>query len=104
MNRFQGKVVLVTGGSSGIGRAAALAFAREGAAVAVAARGSERGEAVVREIEVAGGTAAFFRTDVSRADQVEALVRGTVERFGRLDCALTTRPRWRSARTSRCTS
>lgn len=88
MNRFQGKVVLVTGGSSGIGRAAALAFAREGAMVAVAARGSERGEAVVREIAEAGGTAAFFRTDVSKADEVEALVRGTVERFGRLDCAL----------------
>jgi NAD(P)-dependent dehydrogenase (short-subunit alcohol dehydrogenase family) len=88
MNRFEGKVVLVTGGSSGIGRAAALAFAREGAMVAVAARGSERGEAVVREIEEAGGRAAFFQADVSRADQVEALVRGTIERFGRLDCAL----------------
>lgn len=88
MNRFEGRVVLVTGGSSGIGRAAAVAFAREGAAVMIAARGQERGEAVVREIEAEGGTAAFFRADVSTAADVEALVGATVERFGRLDCAM----------------
>lgn len=85
--RFQEKVVLVTGGSSGIGRAAALAFAREGARVVIAGRGRERGEAVLRELEEAGAEALFISADVSRADQVEALVARTVERFGRLDCA-----------------
>lgn len=85
--RFQGKVALVTGGSSGIGRAAALAFAREGARVVIASRGRERGEAVLREIEDSGAEALFVPADVSKAGQVEALVRETVERFGRLDCA-----------------
>jgi NAD(P)-dependent dehydrogenase (short-subunit alcohol dehydrogenase family) len=85
--RFAGKVALVTGGSSGIGRATALAFAREGAAVVVASRGVERGEGVRRELEALGAAADFFPTDVSQADQVEALVQRTVARFGRLDCA-----------------
>jgi NAD(P)-dependent dehydrogenase (short-subunit alcohol dehydrogenase family) len=85
--RFQGKVALVTGGSSGIGRAAALAFAREGAWVVIASRGRERGEAVLREIEDSGAEALFVPADVSKAGQVESLVRATVERFGRLDCA-----------------
>jgi NAD(P)-dependent dehydrogenase (short-subunit alcohol dehydrogenase family) len=84
---FQGKVVLVTGGSSGIGRATALAFAREGARVVIAGRGRERGEAALRELEESGAEALFVPADVSRADEVEALVRETVERFGRLDCA-----------------
>lgn len=82
------KVALITGGSSGIGRAAALAFARQGAHVALAARSADRGEAVVREIEAAGGSAIFIATDVSNAGHVSALVSQTVERFGRLDCAL----------------
>jgi len=82
---LHGKVALVTGGSSGIGRATALAFSRRGASVAIAARGAERGEAVVREIEALGGAALFVATDVSQAEQVEALVARTVERFGRLD-------------------
>lgn len=85
--RFIDKVVLVTGGSSGIGRAAALAFAREGARVAIASRGRERGEEAARELRAAGAEAAFFRADVSQAADVEALVGATVERFGRLDCA-----------------
>jgi len=87
MRRFDGKVALVTGGSSGIGRATAVAFAREGARVVIAARTAERGNAVCREIEAAGGEAAFLSTDVSSADAVEALVDSTVRRFGRLDCA-----------------
>lgn len=87
MNRFAGQVALITGGSSGIGRATALAFAREGAAVVIASRGAERGAAVQRELADLGAEAEFIPTDVSRGDQVEALVRRTVERFGRLDCA-----------------
>lgn len=85
--RFAGKVVLITGGSSGIGRATALAFAREGASIVIASRGAERGEAVLRELQDLGADADFIPTDVSQSDQVQALVRQTVERFGRLDCA-----------------
>jgi len=81
------KVAIITGGSSGIGRAAASAFAREGIQVVIAARGIERGTAAVREIEKAGGIALFVATDVSRADQVYELVRRTVEVFGRVDYA-----------------
>ena len=82
------KVVVVTGGSSGIGRAAALAFAREGAKVVIAARGVERGNQVVREIEDKGGIALFVPTDVSEAIAVQALLAKTVAAFGRLDYAV----------------
>jgi NAD(P)-dependent dehydrogenase (short-subunit alcohol dehydrogenase family) len=82
------KVALITGGSSGIGRAAALAFAREGARVVIAARGEERGKAVANEIESAGGEAIFVRADVSVAAEVRQLMEQTLARFGRLDCAL----------------
>jgi len=84
---MQDKVVLVTGGSSGIGRAAALLCAQRGAKVVIAARGAERGRAVVREIESAGGAARFVRADVSDPEQVRLLVEETVAAFGRLDCA-----------------
>lgn len=87
MESPKNKVVLVTGGSSGIGRATALTFAQEGAKVVIAARGIERGDRVVREIESAGGTAIFVPSDVSRRDDVQALVEKTVETFGRLDYA-----------------
>jgi NAD(P)-dependent dehydrogenase (short-subunit alcohol dehydrogenase family) len=87
MGRFDAKVVLITGGTSGIGRAAARAFAREGAAVMIGGRNEQRGEAVRQEIAAAGADAAYFVADVSRADQAEALVDATVRRFGRLDCA-----------------
>lgn len=85
--RFTGKVALVTGGSSGIGRAAALAFAREGAAVVIASRGVARGEAAHAELQALGARAEFVPTDVSDAQQVQRLIVRTIERFGRIDCA-----------------
>jgi NAD(P)-dependent dehydrogenase (short-subunit alcohol dehydrogenase family) len=87
MKRLEGKVALVTGGSSGIGRAAALAMAREGAEIVVASRGVERGEETVRMIEDAGGEAIFVKTDVSRATEAESLVDKAVTTYGKLDCA-----------------
>lgn len=86
--QVKGKVALVTGGASGIGRAAAIALAREGANVALADVDAEGGAETVRAVEAAGGAALFVSTDVSRADAVEALIAETVQRFGRLDCAV----------------
>ena len=80
-----GKTALLTGGASGIGRATALAFAREGARVAVADRGGA--EATVALINAAGGQAISLSGDVTDAAVVEAMVAQTVAAFGRLDCA-----------------
>lgn len=82
-----GKVALVTGASSGIGRATALAFAREGARVVVADVTVEGGEETVALIKKTGGEAIFVKTDVSKAAEVEALVNKAVTTYGRLDCA-----------------
>ena len=82
-----GKVALVTGGGSGIGRAAALTFAREGATVVVADVEIEGGEETARLIQHSGGAAMFVKTNVSQATEVEALVARTVHTYGRLDCA-----------------
>ncbi len=82
-----GKVALVTGGGSGIGRASALTFAREGAKVVVADVVVEGGEETVRLIQQRGGEAIFVKTDVSQATEVEALVARAVQTYGRLDCA-----------------
>lgn len=85
--RLQAKVALVTGGASGIGRAAAVAFAREGASVVVSDVDATGGEQTAQAIRAAGGQAIFARADVSQAAQVEALTKRTLESFGRLDCA-----------------
>lgn len=85
--RMEGKVALVTGASAGIGRAAAEAFAREGARVVVADIDVEGGEETVRLIQEAGGEAVFVLADVSDGAAVEAMVDKTVKTWGRLDCA-----------------
>lgn len=84
---FEGKVAVVTGGNSGLGKATALKFAASGAKVVIAARRIPEGEETVRLIRSAGGEALFVQTDVSKAEQVETMVRRTVEIYGRLDCA-----------------
>jgi NAD(P)-dependent dehydrogenase (short-subunit alcohol dehydrogenase family) len=84
---LEGKVALITGGGSGIGRAAALAFAREGARVAVADISLETATETASLLSASGAHSAAFASDVARAEEVEALVAQTVERFGRLDCA-----------------
>jgi len=84
---FEGKVALVTGGSSGIGKATALAFARAGANVVIASRRVTEGEQTVHEICERGGDAIFVKTDVSKASEVEGLMNQTIEFYGRLDYA-----------------
>lgn len=87
MYNFTNKIVLITGGATGIGEATSLAFAKLGAKVAIAARNEATGNAVVEQIKATGGTAIFFKTDISQADQVARLVRNTVEHFGGLNIA-----------------
>jgi len=82
----EGKVVLITGGSSGIGRGTALVFAREGAKVAIADIQVEQGHETVRMVKEAGGEALFVKCDVSVAAEVKAATEKVVETFGRLDC------------------
>ncbi|MGZ8623830.1 MAG: SDR family NAD(P)-dependent oxidoreductase [Actinomycetota bacterium] len=85
MTRLGGKVALITGGTSGIGRATAALFAREGADVAITGRDEARGAVVVAEIGAAGGEGIFVRADVRSAADCERSVARTLEAFGRLD-------------------
>ena len=82
---FTGKVVLVTGGGSGIGQATAVAFARQGAKVVIAGRSNA--DETLRRIKEVGGEAIFVRTDVSISADVQAVIKATIDTFGRLDVA-----------------
>jgi NAD(P)-dependent dehydrogenase (short-subunit alcohol dehydrogenase family) len=84
---LEGKVALVTGGTSGIGRETAVLFAKAGAKVVVAGRREPEGKETVELIRAAGGDGLFLKADVSKASEVEALIQKTVEKFGRLDAA-----------------
>ena len=84
---FQDKVVLITGGTSGIGEATAKLLAGQGAKVVVAGRRTEQGNAVVDAIKSAGGEAFFVRTDVTQEEDVKNLVAETVNKYGRVDVA-----------------
>jgi NAD(P)-dependent dehydrogenase (short-subunit alcohol dehydrogenase family) len=89
MNKqFDTKSVLITGGNSGLGKAIAIAFAREGARVALAARRISEGEETLAIIKDLGGEAIFIEADVSDSEQVKAMVDSCVSKFGGLDCAV----------------
>lgn len=83
--RFAGRVVLVTGGTSGIGKATALQFAADGATVALTGRRRDRGETTVEEIATAGGRARFFEADHTRLDDCSRVVQAVVDDPGRID-------------------
>ena len=84
-DRMQGRSLIVTGGSKGIGRGIAQAFAREGAKVLLAARQADAGEQAAQAITDAGGVASFFQADVSNSDDVEAMAKAAVDRHGGID-------------------
>lgn len=83
--RLRERVTLITGGGAGIGRAVALSFAREGARVVVAEIDPQRGKSTAEAIQRSNGTAVFVQTDVSREDEIQAMVAATADRFGRVD-------------------
>ena len=85
MGKLEGKVAVITGAASGMGRATALRFAQEGAAVVVADLNSQAGEATVSEIAAGGGRAVFQHTDVASDDAIKALIDRAVREYGRLD-------------------
>ncbi len=85
MGRFEGKVAIVTGAASGIGRAAARLFAQEGAKVIIADKDEKKGPEAADEIARAGGEVLFLKTDVRRPEEVESLIKTTLETYGQLD-------------------
>jgi NAD(P)-dependent dehydrogenase (short-subunit alcohol dehydrogenase family) len=87
MHAFTDKVALITGATAGIGRATAIAFAREGARVVVAGRREVAGTETVRLVRDVGGVGLFIKTDVTVEAEVEALIQQTLQTYGRLDCA-----------------
>ena len=86
--QFEGKVALVTGSAGGIGRATALAFARDGAKVVVSDIAVDAAEETVRMIEALGAEATFVEADVGKESDIKALIEATVEVYGRVDCAV----------------
>ena len=84
---FSGKVALIVGGSSGIGRAAAIAFAKNNAKVVIAARREHKGQDVIAQIYDLGGDAQFIQTDIANSDEIRSLIEETVKYYGRLDFA-----------------
>lgn len=88
MKQLENKVAIITGAAMGMGRATAELFAEEGAKVVVADFNAKTGNEVVDYITSKGGTAAFVKVDISDAKQVEAMIKFTVDTFGRLDCAV----------------
>jgi NAD(P)-dependent dehydrogenase (short-subunit alcohol dehydrogenase family) len=85
LNRLTGKIALITGATSGIGKATALLFAKQGAKVAITGRNQERGNAVIEEIKKNGGNAIFIRADVSVSADCQRAVEQTLQAYGRLD-------------------
>src|SRR5437588_12833320 len=86
-NDLQGKVAIITGGTSGIGRETAVLFAEAGAKVVVTGRREKEGNETVDLIRAAGGDGLFLKNDVSKTSDVQALIQETVNKFGRLDFA-----------------
>ena len=86
-NRFSGKTILITGATSGVGKATALDFAKEGANVVISGRREKRGQALVKQIQKEKGEALFVQTDVGNKDDIKNLITKTVEHYGRLDFA-----------------
>lgn len=101
--RLAGKVALITGGTSGIGRATSLLFAREGAKVAVSGRNEERGMEVVHEITAAGGEAVFISTDVRFEAECRRTVEETIDAFGRIDILFNNAGVWFPNTVADCT-